>query len=148
GMRMSRRLWFALLPLLFVTLSVRAQCPRAEVTPEEAKRQLEECLNSPVSIDFQETPLREVVETMRTKLHTPIVVDEPALEEEGISLDRPITMKLEGVSAKSTLHLLTHYIHLCWVIDDGNIKITTSRRGAHRLVQKTYPIDDLLLTEA
>src|SRR5438270_4078397 len=58
------------------------------------------------SIDFKETPFEEVVERFREWSGVNIVVDQPALDDAGIRLDRPVTIKTEGVLLKSALNLL------------------------------------------
>jgi hypothetical protein len=145
---MFRRWWFAIWPLLFTIAIVRAESPTVAQTPDQARKQLEDRLNSAVSVDFLDIPLQEVIATLRRQLRVAIVVDEPALDEDGISLNRPITLKLDDVSAKSVLHLLLHQVHLSWLIVEGKVKITTPREAQGKPVWRTHSIADLLITEA
>src|SRR5205823_7245914 len=68
-----------------------------------------------------------------------------ALEEEGVTLDRPLTMKLEGVSLKSALNLLLSQVHLVWVVKDEVLQVTTPADARGKMVQKTYQVTDLVV---
>src|SRR5207244_8316084 len=71
--------------------------------------------------------------------------DMPALEEQSISMDRPISIVLENVSLKSALNLLLHQVHLTYVIRDEALQITTPEKAKGKLVQKTYAVADLVI---
>lgn len=145
---MSRRWWFALLLLLFVQASIPAQVLRESVPLDESQKQIQDLLWKPISVDFQATPLREVIAVLQTKIDVPIVVDGAALAEEAVSMDQPITTTLRNVTAKTTLHLLLHPVHLGWVIADGQVKITTEQRAKGEPVWRTHSVADLLVSDA
>jgi RNA polymerase sigma factor (sigma-70 family) len=93
--------------------------------PRSAKeKDIESKLNLTVSLDFKNTPLSQVIDDMRVWTGMNIVVDKPALEEHAISLDRPITMKLEGVTVKKALSLLLHEAHLDFCVQEGILLVT------------------------
>src|SRR5262249_29425505 len=71
-------------------------------TKGEKEREIERRLLAPVTLNFTNTSLRQVLEDLRGLQGINIFVDEPALQEDGISLDRPVTMKIENVSLQST----------------------------------------------
>jgi hypothetical protein len=108
-------------------------------------QEIEQRLQTPVTVDFKEMTFKEAIDELgeRTGLH--FVVDLPALDEEGISGERPISLVLEGVSAKSTLNLLLHQLHLSWDVKDGAVFVTTAKRKSHTVIERTYPIEDLLM---
>jgi hypothetical protein len=70
-----------------------------------------------VTIDFHDTPLRQVLEDLHTMVGLPIVFDQP------IDLDQPVTVKLEDVSLKSALTVLLHHCHLSWQVADGCVMV-------------------------
>src|SRR5207302_7718303 len=67
-------------------------------TRTAAEREIEKSLNQPITIDFKDMPLRDVISELHALSGVNVVPELNALEAENISLDRPLTMKLEGVS--------------------------------------------------
>jgi type II secretory pathway component GspD/PulD (secretin) len=111
----------------------------------EKEREIERRLDLPISFDFKDTPLKQVIEDLRDWTNINIVPDQPALDDEGISLDRPVTMHLEGVATKSALNLLLHQTHLIYVIKDEVLQITTESHARGQMVAKTYQVADLII---
>jgi type II secretory pathway component GspD/PulD (secretin)/tetratricopeptide (TPR) repeat protein len=111
----------------------------------EKEREIERRLDLPISFDFKDTPLKQVIEDLRDWTGINIVPDQPALDDENISLDRPVTMHLEGVATKSALNLLLHQAHLIYVIKDEVLQITTEAHARGKMVAKTYQVADLII---
>ncbi|MBV9125712.1 MAG: hypothetical protein JO112_20375, partial [Planctomycetes bacterium] len=109
------------------------------------EREIEHRLDTPTSLDFKETPLRQVLEDLSATNQINIVPDEPALNDAGISLDRPLNMKLEGVSLKSALDLLLGQAHLTYVIKDEVLLVTTEAHARGKMIQKIYPVADIVI---
>jgi type II secretory pathway component GspD/PulD (secretin) len=115
-------------------------------TKSDKVRQIESKLQAPVSsLDFKETPLRQVLDDLRDWTGINIVPDEPALLEENIKLDSPITMKLEGVSLKSALNLILHQVHLTYVVKDEVLQVTTDAHARGKLEVRNYNVADLVV---
>ena len=103
-------------------------------------------MEAPVStLDYKDTPLKQILDDLQVTTGVNIVPDEPALNEAGISLDKPVTMKLEGVALKSALNLLLHQVHLTYVIGDEVLKVTTEDQARGRMEVKTYQVLDLIM---
>jgi len=111
----------------------------------EKEREIERRLIMPLTLDFKNTPLRQVVEDLRTWTGINIVLDRRALEEESISQDQTVDMKLDGVSLKSALTNVLHQVRLTYVIEDEVLKITTEAHAKGRMVLKTYQVADLVI---
>jgi type II secretory pathway component GspD/PulD (secretin) len=111
----------------------------------EKEQEIERRLSLPISLDFKDTPLRQVIDDLRDLTNINIVPDMPALEEENISLDRPVTMHLEGVSTKNALDLLLHQAHLIYVPKNEVLIITTEAHAKGQMIQKTYQVADLII---
>jgi hypothetical protein len=105
------------------------------------KNDLESKLNLTISVDFKDTSLRQVLDDLRVWCGINIVVDWPALEERAISLDRRITMKLDGVSVKDALTLLLHQAQLDYSVNDNILTVTPLRP---KLTLKIYKVGDLV----
>jgi protein involved in polysaccharide export with SLBB domain len=107
---------------------VKAGCPSGQ---SQKEREVERKLATPVTLNFTDAPLKTVIEDLRAFQGINICVDEAALKEEGISLDRPVTVKLEEVSLQSALRLLLRQAHLGYVIKDEVLMITTEANESH-----------------
>jgi len=59
-----------------------------------------------VTLNFKDESLGQVLQDLRKWQDINIYVDDSALAEEGVSLDRPITMQLDQIALKSALKLL------------------------------------------
>jgi type II secretory pathway component GspD/PulD (secretin) len=107
--------------------------------------EIERRLLSLVTLNFTDTPLRSVIDDLRAWQGINIYVDTNALTEDGISLDTPVTVKLEQIPMKSALNLLLHNAHLTWTVADDVLKITTPRHAKGALRTNTYPVADLVI---
>jgi len=112
---------------------------------KEGEREIERKLNTPVNLNFTDVPLKSVIEDLRAYNGINIYVDEPALNEAGISLDHPVSVKLEHVSLKSALNLLLHGVHLTYVVKDEVLQITTEDHARGKLETRTYQVADLII---
>lgn len=119
---------------------------KAKAKDAEPKREkeIEAKLKAPINVDFKETPLNKVVEDLRTWQVLNIVLDRPALADEGIAETRPITMRLTNVSVKTALNLLTHDARLTYIIRDEVVVITTKQTARGKVLTKIYSVSDLV----
>lgn len=106
---------------------------------------IERQLTTPISISFDNTPLRQVLDELRDVHGINIVPDKPALDEAGVSLESPISIKLDRVSLKSALNLILHQVRLTHVIKDEVLQITTEEHARGKLVAVTYSVADLVI---
>jgi type II secretory pathway component GspD/PulD (secretin) len=111
----------------------------------EKEKAIERKLLMPVNLNFEHTPLKQVIDDLRDFYGINIVVDMPALRDETIHLDSPVSMKLTQVSLKSALTLILHQVHLTYVIKDEVLQITTEENAHGKLVTTTYGVADLVL---
>jgi hypothetical protein len=99
-------------------------------------------LRLPINVEFFNVSLKEAVDDIRRLTGLTIVLDLPALEKEGSSADRRLSLRLEGMSVKSTLVFLAHQVGLTIICVDEVIQVTTE---ASRIQDLIYPISDLVL---
>ena len=109
----------------------------------EAEREIQHKLTMPVDLNFQNTPLRQVISDLNLMTQINIVPEVTALDDEKISLDTPVTISINKVALKSALKLLLNQVHLTYVIADDVLKVTTERKARGRLVQKVYRVAEL-----
>lgn len=115
------------------------------VRKSSAEKEIEGRMNQSVNLNFNNLPLKDVLEDIRAMYQINIVPDMAALEQEGISLDRPVTLKLEQISLKSALNLMLRNVHLTWVVKDEVLQITTESQARGKMSTVTYQVTDLIL---
>lgn len=131
-----------------------------------------EVLDRPTSVDFIDTPLSEVMLHLSDLHDVPIIVDRAGLEDFGLALDEPITLRGESLprayfearqkaekekkplpqlppnADEVPLRLLLDWIceplQLGWHMDAGLIHVTTLDREVEHQVPRSYDINGLL----
>jgi type II secretory pathway component GspD/PulD (secretin) len=112
-------------------------------SPKE--QEIERSLSAPVTVNFVDTPLKQVLEVLSNTQGINIVPEESALEEEMISLDRPVTKKLDNISLKSALNLILKDAKLTWVIRNEVLEVTTESHSKDKNVMRVYHVADLVV---
>jgi type II secretory pathway component GspD/PulD (secretin) len=113
---------------------------------DEKERQIEEKLLEPVpGISFVDTPLQKVLDDLSAITGVNIIADKAALEEQSISLEQPLSLKVSGISLKSALNILLKQAHLTYIIKDQVLQVTTEAYAGGKLQQTTYPVADLVV---
>lgn len=97
-------------------------------------------LNVAVSCNFSDLPLTDAVHELSRMTGIPILIDERALEEIGLSLDEPVNLSLNKVSTRSFLKLMLRDLDLTYVIADEVMKITTMEAADENLTTKVYSL--------
>ena len=115
--------------------------------PGSSEKRLYDALDQPVDeLNFQETPLRDVINQLKDKYDIPILADKKAFEDAGLDLDTTVvTQNVSGISLRSALRLLLGDIDLTYLIKDEVMLITTKDKAAENLVIKVYPVGDLVM---
>lgn len=146
-------------PQLYLTRATLAQAtdPKEDATARPAEPTVEFlpkltpveetillALEKPTRIIFIETPLEDARVYLKDHHDIEIHFDTKALEAAGISVDVPLTRKLEGISLRSALRLLLSSLEMTFDIRDEVLQLTTKEEAATWLITRTYPIADLL----
>ncbi len=108
-------------------------------------REIENRLSTPATLNFADTPLKQVIDDLRTFHGINFWVDEVALQQEGINLNQLVSIKLENVQLKSALTLLLRSSRLTYVVKDGVVEITTENEARGKLVTSCYLVADLVI---
>ena len=69
-------------------------------TPE---KRIYDALDTETHLEFNETPLSEVVDYIKNARDIPIVIDKRALDDVGMGSDTPVTISLAGITLRSGL---------------------------------------------
>ncbi|MEM1069110.1 MAG: hypothetical protein AAGI63_09460, partial [Planctomycetota bacterium] len=115
------------------------------VGDNETERMIESALDNEMSANFVELPLGEAVRQIGEEHDIPIVVDNRALEEIGLSADEPVNLQLKNVSLRSFLRLMLRELDLTYMIKDEVMQITTIEAAEQNLINKVYPVGDLVV---
>lgn len=114
---------------------------------QSAEAHFRKALTESTELDFVETPLIDVIEHIAHKHNLRVMLDRPALDEEGIAADTPVTVHLSGVSLQSALQLVLRELQLTYMIRDEVLMITTPARAELELIVRVYPVQDLVKTK-
>jgi type II secretory pathway component GspD/PulD (secretin) len=124
----------------------RKDYSRQGLTTLSAKEMfIERKLKEPITLDFQDVPLYRVVQDLSILSGLDIHLDRRALNEENISLEQPLSLRLTGVSLKSALNLLLDQVKLTYVISEEVLKITTPSGASGKRRVVTYSVADLVV---
>jgi hypothetical protein len=124
----------------------RAKYKRVDLRqPSEAELKIERALSKPITVDFKETPLREVVDLMKEFAGSNVVLDLNGLDEAGVDADEPITLSLDEVPLKSVLKLLLNPLELDYIIRNDVLMITSQTSTEEQLETRVYPVADLVI---
>ena len=121
---------------------------KTSYSPAEAERRIERVLDQPlkVSLNFVQTPLRDVMAALSEEYEIPIQFDNPALDAVASSPDVEVTMNIANVTLRSALELMlknTGGEALTYVVDKEVLLITTAEEAEKRLEVRVYRVDDL-----
>lgn len=110
---------------------------------------LETALQQPVTVDFRETPLTDVVAFLGKQTGpSRLLLDLSALDDVGLGKDTPITAKLTDMSLRCVLRHLLGDLGLTWVFRNGAIVITSEEASEEQVRPAVFPVDDLIRPSA
>jgi type II secretory pathway component GspD/PulD (secretin) len=132
-------------PEIWKTASKRKDRSMGRVGKSAKEREIENKLNTPVTLNFKDVPLYAVLDDIRAYHGINIWVDKNALESKGISLDRPVEIKMEGVALKTCMNLLLKNVGLTYVIREEVLQITTPEAARGKQETRTFLVTDLII---
>lgn len=109
----------------------------------EADRRVYAALSRRVSVDFQNVPLRDVLDGLAEKMGIEIVVDQTSLADEGVSPDEPITIRLRDMTLQSVLKSILEPLGLMIWAEDGQLGVE-ERISLEGLFDAIYIARDLI----
>ncbi len=130
-------------PCMPTAYPTTCECARQE-TPSDCERRIEQKLRTPITLNFKDVPLRQIIEDLRQVAQVNVVADTAAIEESGMSLEQPLSLVVEDMTLKSALNILLKQARLTYIIKDGALQITTEAVARGKLKMVTYPVGDLV----
>ena len=112
-----------------------------------AERRIREKLGEQISASFDRRPLSDVMNTISEMTGIPIVIDDRSIEEEGITVDQPVTLDLKGssIQVKSALNLMLEKLNLTYSVKNEVLSIESSRFIKKEMFTETYNVKDLVI---
>jgi hypothetical protein len=110
-----------------------------------SEERIHAALNKTTELDFVEAPLKDVVQYLADLHSIPLVLATKKLSEAGIDPDTPVTKKLNGVTLRSALRLLLRDLELTYLVRDEVVQITTPEDAEAHVINKVYPVADLVV---
>ncbi len=111
----------------------------------EQEREIDQKLRTPVSVQFEDRPLGEVLGHLAQLVDLNIWADPAGLSEEAVTTDTPITINLpKEIQLRSALKLILEPLHLDYVIENEVLKITSQQFRSGNLISQTYYVADLV----
>ena len=78
--------------------------------------------------------------------HVSFVIDQAALEADGLDPSMPVSLSVSGISLRSALSLALEPLQLTTIVQDEVLKVTTLLEAETNLSVRVYPVADLLGT--
>lgn len=108
----------------------------------------QEKLTEKMDIDFAEKPLAEVIQHFQKFSGASFVVLKDELDEQGLTLDDPVSMRMPDISFKSALVLVLKPLGLSYAVEQDFITISTEYDLEETLRTRVYPVGDYCQTPA
>ena len=106
-------------------------------------------LDKPTNVEFLDLAMEDCITFLLEYHGIKITIDKQALEDDGVPLDQPITLKVNGVALRSVLKLILEPLDLIAVVERGELRITTSAKvkaraakAAERVAPRPSPASD------
>ncbi len=114
-------------------------------SPVSKEEEVRAALVRPITMEFVETPLQDVLEFVQSYAGVDVVENTAALVEIGVDLDLPITLGVKDIPLEKGLSLVLTPLELVAVPANDVLLITSRQDALDRLTVKVYPVHDLVL---
>jgi len=105
--------------------------------PTPSEQAVRAALRKNVTLEFQETPLGDVIDDFRGQFGINIVTDQRALRDQGIDLGSPVNLSVKEIRFESALKLILSQFELHAFQDSEVLLITGGERSA-RMFTRVY----------
>ncbi|MGA2257071.1 MAG: hypothetical protein ABSG53_20660 [Thermoguttaceae bacterium] len=123
---------------------MKAAAPPVLRTGEEA---IEAALARPVTCEFVETPLKDVIDYLQDKVQVEIYLDSSALKDAGVDESTPVTCRHQSLRFEKVLGLVLNELKLTWTIHNDVLYVTTPEKAESDefLPIRLYDVADLVV---
>jgi len=110
----------------------------------EREKRIIEALDKPISVNWQNTMLEEVLQELSNQLGENILIDKRSLADLGIDLQRPVTLRANNLSLRTVLRQVLGAHGLTFLVKDESIQVMTVEKARSLLVTRVYYLGDLV----
>jgi hypothetical protein len=123
-----------------------SKLPTRQVGPKltEKEKDLIRALNSTLSVDFDKTAFRDVMNYLSEKTGTTIFLDKESLREKEIEYDDPVSFSAKKLTYRTVLRKILADKGLTFILRDGMVEVVTQQKAREAMVTRTYPLADFL----
>jgi len=133
-----------MLVVLWLTGSASAQAYTPVTIEFEDASKLNEILDRKLSFQFEEETLKSISSKLQKELGIPIFLDDKALMESGVDSDTRISLTAPEMKFVDGLTRMLDVQDLTWMPKHGGILITTPDVATYNLIDRIYPVYDLI----
>ena len=102
-------------------------------------------LTDPVSVNFKNRPLGEVMSDLSAMSNIPIIIDERMIHDVKVTTETPVSLQLpDAIALKSALNIMLDQLNLAYMIDNDVLTITTREAKEANVETRTYRVTDLV----
>ncbi len=102
-------------------------------------------LNSTISVDFKDMPLKDVLNYLMDRTGLPIIVDQASLREAMVDYEEDkVTLKINKIAVRTLLRKILADQRLGYILKEGTVQVLTDQKARETMVVRTYPINDLV----
>ena len=104
-------------------------------------------LNSTLSVNWDKTSFREVIDLLHDKADLPILIDEQSLKDAMVDYSDPVTFKASKATVRTILRKVLADRGLGYILKDGMVQVVTQQKARETMVVRTYPVSDLVAVD-
>ncbi|MEC7565104.1 MAG: hypothetical protein VX738_05410 [Planctomycetota bacterium] len=112
--------------------------------PQNRISETEKKLQQQIDAVFFDVSLKQVLDSLSTRLDVQFLVDERALNEVGLGSDIKVHSDLRKVTAELALNLMLNQTGLTWFVRNDLVYVTTHEAAENELEIHIYPCQDFL----
>jgi len=122
----------------------RLEMQQRHLSPVEME--IQNTLKKPVDVNFNNRPLKEVLDTLASLSGVNIYADPQGLAAEGVTSDTPVNITLtQAISLQSALNLILEPLRLSYVIQNEVLRITSEQLRDSNVKPQVYNVADLVI---
>jgi general secretion pathway protein D len=145
GMNLDQPMSFGRDPQSWHELTLRRSKDNSSFLGTVQEQKLKQKLSTPVSVQYRNRPLGEVINDLAKVTGMPIVMNQRAMEAVRVQPDLPVTLEVPNqIELKSALNLILQPLDLGYEIRDEVLQITSAEAKRANVVTRVYKVADLV----